>query len=293
MDHLYFDGAITIVYTFAGIAKLQSDWLLRAMPLAVWLPEHKDLPLLGYFFQFQETAYLFSWFGAFYDLTIAYFLMYRPTRPMAYLAVLVFHIITKLLFNIGLFPIIMIGMTLIFFSADFHKRLLVLIGYQPNSKIYAYPKRKMQILQPFFVLFIIIQILLPLHHHVYHNNVLWTEEGYRWSWRVMVVEKNGIATFRVLDSKTGRKTEITNSKYLTKFQEKQMAIQPDFIIQYAHFLAKEFETKYGFQSPIVTADVHVALNGRTSQRFIDPEMNLAKVIYSFKTKGWVLDFKNQ
>ena len=99
---------LTIVYTCAGIAKLNPDWLFRAMPLAIWLPEHQDLPLIGYFFQFKWVAYFFSWAGAFYDLTIAYFLMNQRTRPVAYLFVVVFHLLTFLLFNIGLFPFIMI-----------------------------------------------------------------------------------------------------------------------------------------------------------------------------------------
>ena len=36
-----------IVYFYAGIAKINSDWLLRAMPLKIWLPSKYDLPLIG------------------------------------------------------------------------------------------------------------------------------------------------------------------------------------------------------------------------------------------------------
>jgi hypothetical protein len=121
---------LTIVYTCAGLAKLNSDWLFEAMPLAIWLPEHQDLPIIGPLLKHKETAFLFSWFGALYDLTIAYFLLFRRTRILAYIAVVLFHVMTNVLFNIGLFPAIMITSTLIFFSGDSHEKVLGWIGYQ-------------------------------------------------------------------------------------------------------------------------------------------------------------------
>ena len=132
-----------IVYFFAGLAKLNPDWLFHAMPLAVWLPTKADFPVLGSLFAQPWTAFAFSWAGAFYDLTIVFFLLNRRTRPFAYAAVVVFHVLTKLLFNIGLFPFIMIFNTLIFFSAESHERWLSRIGYNHSNrsnKTYEYPK---------------------------------------------------------------------------------------------------------------------------------------------------------
>ncbi|NJL75836.1 MAG: HTTM domain-containing protein [Saprospiraceae bacterium] len=89
------------------------------MPLAIWLPTKADFPILGSLFAQPLTAHLFSWFGAIYDLTIPFFLLNTYTRPFAYIAVITFHVLTKMLFNIGLFPWIMIFSTLIFFSYKF------------------------------------------------------------------------------------------------------------------------------------------------------------------------------
>ncbi len=295
---------LTVVYTFAGIAKLNPDWLFRAMPLAIWLPERSHLPILGYFFQFKVTAFLFSWFGAFYDLTVAYFLLFRKTRPFAYFFVIVFHVITKILFNIGLFPFIMIFSTLIFFSEKWHKNIIFsfknifqkYISFFKNTIIIttsptpiSFLKNK-TILKFCLLTYIITQLVLPFRYLPYPNHLFWSEEGYRFSWRVMLVEKQGIATFTVADTKTNRKSEIVNGNYLTRFQEKQMAIQPDFILQFAHFLKKEYETKHGFVNPIITVDAHVALNGNISKRFIDPTVNLATIKESFYPKKWVLNY---
>ena len=37
-----------IVYFFAGLAKLNPDWLFDAMPLRIWLPANAHLPVIGW-----------------------------------------------------------------------------------------------------------------------------------------------------------------------------------------------------------------------------------------------------
>ena len=283
---------LTIVYTFAGIAKLNPDWLFRAMPLSIWLPEHTDFPIIGDLFQYSWVAYAFSWGGAIYDLSIAFFLMHRKTRTWAYLAVIGFHLMTNMLFNIGLFPMIMISSTLIFFPANVHHRWLKWLGYKSENGTNWQPKFFLwKFIKPVFCIYLAIQLFLPIRYALYPSQLLWAEEGYRFSWRVMLVEKNGLTTFFVHDPRTGRKVEITNRDYLTLFQEKQMSIQPDFILQFAHFLEKEYQEKYQIENPIVTVESHVALNGRLSRQFIDPNVNLATIDDGFETKNWVLPFK--
>lgn len=285
---------VSIVYFLAGFAKLNPDWLFRAMPLAVWLPTKVDLPLIGWLFQYAWVPFAFSWFGAFYDLTIPFWLLNRRTRPFAYVAVIVFHVLTKLLFNIGLFPFIMIFNTLIFFPAELHERWLGLLGYEksaaPTTPGPVFGLSKFP-LYPALAIYFTIQLLVPFRYLFYPGNVLWTEQGYRFSWRVMLVEKAGQATFHVIDPITGRRGEVTNSAFLTKYQEKQMAIQPDLILQYAHYLEEVYQEQYNIQDPQVTVDSYVALNGRASQRFIDPQVDLTEIRAGFQHKNWVLPFK--
>lgn len=283
---------LTIVYTCAGIAKLNPDWIFRAMPLAIWLPEHQDIPVLGYFFKYKWVAFAFSWFGAFYDLTIAYFLMINKTRNWAYFFVIVFHLMTYLLFNIGLFPFIMIFSTLIFFPGKYHEKWLnKFTSFNFKNTTFDYNKLSLKILNPLLIAYFLLQIILPFRHVFYPGNPQWTEEGYRFSWRVMLLEKSGQATFRIEDTVNQRKTEIINGQYLTQFQEKQMSIQPDFILQFAHFLKKEYQQRHGIENPIVTVESYVALNGRTSQTLIDPKINLVKIKDNFAPKKWILPFK--
>jgi len=278
---------LSVVYFFAGVAKLQPDWLLRAMPLAVWLPEHSNMPLLGPLFAAPGMPHVFSWFGALYDLTIPFWLLWRPTRPWAYAAVVAFHAMTGLLFNIGLFPLIMISSTLLFFSSDWHERWLRMVGYHRTHtpRTYAFALKRPGHLA--LALFVSWQLLMPLRHWLYPGSVLWNEAGYRFSWRVMVVEKNGLATFFVQDPVSGRTSEVDNSLYLTPFQEKQLAIQPDFMVQYARFLQDEYRQQYGIEEPIIRVDSHVSLNGRPAEQFLNPDVNLASVSGGRPPLDWI------
>lgn len=277
---------LIIVYTYAGLAKLGSDWILQGLPLRIWLPEHHAMPLLGALFQQEWVAYVFSWLGAAYDISIGYFMLSRRLRPYAYIVIVVFHTMTHLLFNIGLFPFIMTLMTLVFFSPHFHKRFYQCVSIpDPSPKTSFHPTS--YILVALLGIHFVVQLLLPLRHHLYAGSTNWHEQGYRFAWRVMLVEKIGQATFYVQDGPNGDRIEITNSDHLTAFQEKQMAIQPDFILQYAQYLDQYCHELYGWQDPVVTADVFVALNGRPSERFIYSYLDLSQIKDTFASKYWI------
>ncbi|MFL0132112.1 HTTM domain-containing protein, partial [Tenacibaculum maritimum] len=73
-----------IVYFYAGLAKLNSDWLFRASPLSIWLPVQYDLPIVGSLMPKTWFHFAMSWGGALYDLTIPFLLLYKRTRLFAF-----------------------------------------------------------------------------------------------------------------------------------------------------------------------------------------------------------------
>ncbi len=119
---------------------------------------------------------------------------------------------------------------------------------------------------------------------------MWTKEGMRFSWRVMLVEKTGLVDFQVRDPATGHTWEVVPTDYLTSRQAKMMATRPDMILSLAHAIADRF-THTGAEVE-VRADAYVALNGRRSQRFIDPTVDLAAEKVGFAAKSWLLPFQN-
>ena len=292
---------LAIVYIYAGLAKLNSDWLFEAMPLKIWLPGNSDMPVIGPLLNENWVHYAFSWIGAVYDLFIVFLLLYRPTRLFAFGLVVVFHVLTKILFPIGVFPYVMIISTLIFFDAGFHKKCLEFISklIRINPSVFENGKEKVQqytILYKakisFIAGFLIFQILFPFRYMLYPNELFWTEEGFRFSWRVMLMEKAGYTQFTVVDKITKKNIRVNNSYFLTPFQEKQMSFQPDFILEYAHYL-HDFYEKQGISDPEVYAESYVALNGRLSQKYIDHKINLAQENESFTHKTWILPFNDE
>ncbi len=262
-----------LVYFFAGLAKLNPDWLLAAQPLTIWLHARTSTLLLGPLFDTTWMPYLFSWAGMAFDLTVPFWLSWGKSRAVAYLAVIVFHGVTGLLFNIGMFPWIMIACTLIFF--DWQS-----VNDPVSTAKTATPPRWVM---GFLALFLGIQLLLPLRHWLYPGNVNWTEEGFRFAWRVMLVEKTGQVTFTVRDPASGAQWHVLPSQYLTVQQDKQMAFQPDMIIQFAHFLVAQYP-----QPVEVRAEAYVSWNGRASRLLLDPEQNLIATFADWRPKPFIL-----
>jgi hypothetical protein len=135
-----------------------------------------------------------------------------------------------------------------------------------------------------------LQIMLPFRHHLYEGDLFWHEQGYRFSWRVMLMEKAGYAIFHVRDPETGGVSEITLGDYLTPNQEKMMATQPDMILQFAHHLEAEY-CGQGIADPEVYAEVYVTLNGSGSRPFVDSSVDLSKISEGFHSKDWILPFE--
>ncbi len=292
-----------IVYFYAGLAKINSDWLGKAMPLKIWLPSKYDLPLIGENLMQQDWFHhAMSWSGMLYDLFIPFLLLYKRTRWIAFGLVVFFHVFTRVLFPIGMFPYVMIVGSLIFFEAGFHEKVILfikrIIHRSFNIKAVAitevaqYNYKFKPVVTTVLAVFFAIQLLFPFRYALYPGELFWTEEGFRFSWRVMLMEKMGYTTFKIVDSETKEFFYVNNADFLTPLQEKQMSFQPDFILEYAHYLGDHYKNK-GYKNIQVFAESYVALNGRLSQPFVDKAVDLYQEEESFKRKRWILPFNDE
>ncbi|MFK7968994.1 MAG: HTTM domain-containing protein [Bacteroidia bacterium] len=279
-----FKFQIAVVYISAGLAKIRYDWLINALPLKIWVPANSGLPIIGKLMAWKYSPWLFSWFGMLYDSFIVFFLSWKKTRMLAYLSVIVFHGLTGWMFQIGVFPLVMVGATWIYFSEHFHEKLISFCERKLSFSVISdeqltidVPKKRFIIHRSSSILlyiFIAFQLLFPWRYLLYDGNLFWTERGYRFGWRVMLMEKAGTATFYVKDQESGREGIVDNREFLHPHQEKQMAMQPDMILQFSHFLADHYN-KEGVANPAVRAEVYVTLNGRPSRLLIDPNVHLS------------------
>jgi len=290
---------VGLVYFFGGIAKLKSDWILQAQPLKIWLAARPEFPLLGPFFQEAWVAHAMSLAGLLFDLSIPFWLLWRKSRPFAYAAVVAFHLMTVKLFYIGMFPWIMIVAAMVFFSPGWPRRFWPkswgLFSEAPPS-LNAKPATRSGPFQKLGFslcgLYFLIQFLFPFRHLLYPGPVTWTEEGYRFSWNVMLMEKNGSVEFQVRNPLTNQTWQVRPREYLKPQQVKMMATQPDMILAFAHYLAEIYRAK-GNADVEVRAEAFASLNGRPSQRLIDPSVDLSRVQDSFQPKPWILPFQDK
>lgn len=271
---------VGMVYAFGGLAKLRSDWLLHAQPLRIWLSANTDFPVLGGIFDWPATAFVMSWAGALFDLSAPWLLLCRRTRPFGYALVVIFHLTTARLFHIGMFPWLMMAWTPIFFDPSWPRRWL-----RVTAPVEGAPATN---LTPALAAVLLgAQVLLPFRSLLSPGALLWTEQGFRFSFNVMLMEKDGSAEFRVRDPDTGRSFLVEPTELFTPYQARMMATQPDMILQAARAVADRYRGS-GIARPEVRADVFVSLNGRPSARLVDPEVDLARQRDGLGLPRWIL-----
>jgi vitamin K-dependent gamma-carboxylase len=277
---------VAIVYLGAAVAKAQPDWLLHGQPLNLWLSARSSFPILGPLFDAPWMALAMSWAGFLHDLLVPGLLLWRPTRGWAYMLLLGFHAMTLILFQIGLFPVIMAAAATVFLAPDWPLRLRdrlarllgreVLVGCPQEARGWRPPASRAarSLLWGLAGAWVCFQVLMPLRTFLHPGPVIWHEVGMRWSWRVMLREKNGAVTYRVRSAERPRDQHIAPHAFLTPDQEREMASQPDMIWQLGRHLADLWRAR-GHTEVEVRVDAVCSLNGRPPARLIDPEVDLA------------------
>lgn len=269
---------VGVVYVFAGLAKAKGDWLFDAQPLSLWLSARTETPLVGGLFVTPWFPYVMAWAGFLFDTTIVAWLSWRRSRALAYAAVLIFHGATGYLFNIGMFPLIMTTAATIFFDPAWPRRWIK--RPTPGGAVTTAPPRAA------IAIYVALQLALPLRHHVYPGAVLWNEDGMRFAWHVLIRSKHGSITF-VAKFSDGKQLEVPPSKYLTGRQEREMAGQPDLILQLARHVADDLIRRGYPPDFTLHARTAVSLNGRPPRPLIDFAVDLREIT-DLGPRDWVL-----
>lgn len=289
---------VAIVYFYAAVAKIYPDWL-KAIPVSIWFTgENFESSLwssavaeqLRGVFHHQRTHYFFSYAGIFFDLLVIPAFLWHRTRTLALLASLVFHLMNSAIFQIGVFP---------YFALSF------VIFFYPVQKVRAMFFRQRPVLNPSdipvkrpgkhplhyaAILFIIWQFLLPLRHWMIPGNVLWTEEGHRLSWRMMLRTKSSYGSFSAVNPVTMEREWVNPSDFLTRQQERGFMSKPDMIWQFAQVLKRHYQKERNWTEVQVFADIQVSVNGRPYHPFTKHDFDLASVRWKyFGHQEWLLD----
>lgn len=290
-----------IVYTYASLAKIYPDWLDATVP-EILMRGKRDYWLIGNVLQERWAHWIISYVGIFFDGLIIPALLWKRTRKIAFFISIFFHLFNSIIFQIGIFPYMSLAFTVFFFEPKtMHK--LFLKKWKPyygqsqigapdptitqEANVLIIPKYRNFLLLVFSVYFI-VQVALPVRHYFIQDNVLWSEEGHRLSWRMMLRSKGGNVQFTMVDKAIGKRVALDHTTYLTKSQQRTIRSKPDVIWQFAQRINQLKKTEG--QDVAIYVKCLIRINGRKSQELIDREVDLASVDWNwFCHNPWVLD----
>lgn len=280
---LLFIIQVAIVYVFASIAKFYPDWLDGTFTRNLLADSTNVIALKKLFL--QKWFYLFiAYMGIVFDLLIVPLLLFKKTRMLALLASLTFHLFNAIFLEIGIFPFFALTFALFFYEPETIRSVFLREKTSietENGHSNYYGKKIVYFL---IIPYLIIQLLLPLRHHFIEGDVLWTEEGHRLSWRMMLRERSGFIHIRIKDLKTGKLSVYDYRKNLTDKQIQNLATKPDIIWQYCQYIKKEFKGK----EIAIFIDCKNSINRKEYKTLIDPKFDMAKAKWNyFRHNEWL------
>ncbi len=275
---------VAIVYFFATVAKFYPDWLDGTFTKNL-LINKSPYGIVQDIFN-QKWFYLFiAYSGILFDMLIIPLLLWKKTRTIAFIAALIFHLFNAVTLQIGIFPFFALSYVVFFYPPE--KMRKIFFRKKPAFVAENTDYEKLPALKYFFIPYFAIQLLLPIRHWFIKGDVLWTEEGHRLSWRMMLRSRTGYSSFKVVDKKTGEKIPYRVYDKLTPKQIAMVGDKPDAIWQMAQRIKKEFAQKGKEVSVFVRCNVSV--NQRPFKPLINPDVDLANADWNyFFHNDWIL-----
>lgn len=280
---LLFIIQVTIVYFYAAIAKFYPGWLDGTFTKLLLSGTTSNEFFLQIFL--NKYFYLFiAYAGILFDLLIVPLLLFKKTRTIALVASLSFHLFNAIFLQIGIFPFFALTFSLFFYPPEKIRKLFFKNKLSIEEPIVSnyFGKR---IFLYFLIPFLFIQLLLPLRHHLIDGDVLWTEEGHRLSWRMMLRKRDGFINFKIKNNNTGEMTSYDYHKNLSPKQANTLATKPDFIWQYCQRIKQEYHGK----NISIFIDCKNNINNGEFKTLIDPKQDFAKAEWNyFCHNQWIL-----
>lgn len=276
---------VGIVFIYGSVAKWYPDWLNGTAP-GIILRSKKHYYLIGELLQQNWAHYVVAYFGIFFDLLIIPMLFWKKTRLLGFYLSLFFHLFNSIVFQVGIFPYMSIAFALFFFTSETIQKRFKLKKEIYHGNDIIVPRYK-YIPIGIFTIYFLFQIGLPLRHWVIQDDVLWTEEGHRMSWRMMLRTKSGTLTIRVKDKLTGETKVYDYIKLLSVKQKRSVKSKPDLMWQLAQKI-KKIEKEKG-KDVAIYMNSKVSINGGPFHQFTNPKIDIANLNWDpLKHTNWLL-----
>ncbi len=289
-----FIAQMAIVYFYAAASKFTGDWLSGRF-MAYRFSGLAKHPHYGFIYGSNIFQGLLTYGGIAFDFLIVPALIWRKTRPYAFVVSCLFHLFNSFTFHIGIFPYLSIALNIFFFEPEKIRQLFLkkkpTFITDSDLKISESQNRgiKHSLVVYALCVYLLVQLIVPLRFLLFPGNVFWTEEGYKLSWKMMLRVKKGEVHFKVVDPSSSQTWIINPVEKLSPMYAYWLAISPDMMWQYAQRLKNDF-AQHGHQNVQVYAAGWVRLNGRDPKPLVDSTVNLAAVKWEpFRHSSWITE----
>ncbi|GAB0092614.1 Vitamin K-dependent gamma-carboxylase [Sergentomyia squamirostris] len=292
-----------ILYFVAGLKKFSTEWL-----------SGYAMTNLGYHWVFSPFRLIIGaewtdliivhWFGFLFDLTIAFFLIWKRSRPLASLCAAAFHLMNSRLFTIGMFPWVCLVEMPIFYSVDWPRRILHKEKPEKisrderekkNQELEVRSSKKERRTTGWIIFYMILQFFLPYSHFITQGYNNWTEGLYGYSWDMMVHSWDTVLiSIKVVDKNSGQTLYLEPYAFT---ETDRWTKHADMALQYAHCVHRNLKkgveeserTDIDPDNVSIFFDIWCSMNKRFQQRVFDPRIDLLQAEWSpFRNTQWVL-----
>ncbi|TWU55448.1 HTTM domain-containing protein [Rubripirellula reticaptiva] len=284
---------IGIPYTFGAIAKLNGDWF-RGQPAQLIL-RNQDAGAGRTWADIPGMVDLFVYGGFGYDLMVVPMLLWRPTRWVAVVMSIGFHLTNAMTLTIGVFPWFMLATLVVFFPPEtLRRRLRLFLGNDSHDELEDTPPAAVSISRVTrfaigaAILYAMIHCLLPIRPALFPGDSNWNERGHRFAWRMMLRNKQALTHYLVVDRNSDDFLFVPSTTVLTGYQAQRADHHPELIRQTAVAIS-EAAAELGVPENRVYALALVSLNGRRPKPMVDPYVDLTEVQRGWWRDGWVDD----
>lgn len=284
-----------VLYFIAGLKKSSNEWLdgYSMTNLSLHWVFTPFRMLLG---SELTDLLIVHWFAAIFDTTIAFFLIYKATRPAATLFASAFHLMNSRLFNIGMFPWVCLVELPLFYDNNWPRALLRKLKCSSSSAEKMIAEKRMpdvndgdvttkRTLKERFTSFLVLiycclQLFLPFSHFVTKGYNNWVNGIYGYSFDMMMQEWHpSLISIKIVDNGDGRQHFIEPLAFTDTFRWTQY---PDMAHQYAQCINENLKADFhGNPKSVLSSanisiyfDIWCSLNGRFQQRIYNPKIDL-------------------
>lgn len=242
---------------------------------------------------------IIHWFGCFFDITVFFWLIFKPTRPIATLFSIAFHFMNSRLFSIGMFPWVCLMELPLFYSKSWPRNFMKIKNREKDDKKKVKKSKenkntfKQKIITGLILSYCSLQFFLPYSHFLTKGYNNWTNGLYGYSWDMMVHAWDTIlVSVKVVDNGNG------NIHFLDPYAYTEMdrwTKHADMAVQYSKCVEKNLQDDFkNNQKSILTSsnisiylDVWCSMNGRFQQRMYNPNVDILKAYWSpFEDVTW-------